>query len=54
LGLEEELDTLATAVHEGNATEIGTISETLTKIASDEQVMERARRKARMLLTQVR
>jgi hypothetical protein len=54
LGLDQELDMLVDAAHEGNATEIGTIRETLTRIASDEQVLERARRKARLLLTQVR
>jgi len=54
LGLDQELDNLAEALHEGNAAEIGTIGETLTRIASDEAVMERARRKARLLLTQAR
>lgn len=54
LGLDQELDGLVAAVHEGNATEVGTIRETLTRIADDEQVMDRARRKARLLLTQVR
>jgi len=54
LGLDEELDGLLTALHEGNAAELCTIRETLTRIASDEQVMDRARRKARLLLTQIR
>jgi len=54
LGLDQELDNLASAAHEGNAVELGAIHETLTRIASDEQVMERARRKARLLLTGVR
>jgi len=53
LGLDAELDNLTTAVHEGNAFEVGTIRETLSRIASDEQVMDRARRKAKTLLTQV-
>jgi len=52
LGIDEELDNLSTAAHEGNAAEMGTIQETLTRIASDETVMDRARRKARLLLTQ--
>jgi hypothetical protein len=52
LGLDQELDNLAEAAHEGNAAEMGTIRETLTRIASDDAVMERARRKARLLLTQ--
>jgi hypothetical protein len=54
LGLDQELDNLVTAAHEGNAVEFGAIRETLTRIASDEQVMERVRRKARLLLTGVR
>jgi hypothetical protein len=54
LGLDQELENLASAAHEGNAVELGAIRETLTRIASDEQVMERARRKARLLLTGVR
>jgi hypothetical protein len=54
LGLDEELDNLVNAAQAGNAVELGTIRETLTRVASDEQVMERARRKARLLLTQAR
>jgi hypothetical protein len=54
LGLDQELESLVTAAHEGNAVELGAIHETLTRIASNEQVMERARRKARLLLTGVR
>ena len=52
LGLDRELDLLTTAAHEGNAAEMGTIDDTLTRIASDEQILERARRKARQLLAQ--
>jgi len=52
LGLDQELENLTTAVHEGNAVEVGVIRETLTRIASDDQVMERARRKARLLLSE--
>jgi hypothetical protein len=54
LGLDAELENLTTWVREGNAQEIGTIRETLNKIASDEEVMDRARRKARLLLTQAK
>ena len=54
LGLDQELDNLVSAAHEGNAVEMGAIRETLTRIASDEQVMDRARRKARLLLTDSR
>jgi hypothetical protein len=54
LGLDHELEILSDAVKEGNAAETGVIRETLTRIASDEQVMDRARRKARLLLTDSR
>ena len=54
LGLDEELDNLTSAVQAGNAIEVGTIREILSRIALDDQVMERARRKARLLLTQAR
>lgn len=50
LGLDQELESLTNAAHDGNAMEIGVIRETLTRIASDEQVMDRARKKARQLL----
>ena len=52
LGLDWELEQLQGAIHDGEAIEVGTIRETLERIASDEQVMERARRNARLLLTQ--
>lgn len=54
LGLDHELQILSDAVKDGNAAETGAIRETLTRIASDEQVMDRARRKARLLLTDSR
>jgi hypothetical protein len=54
LGLDKEMEMLADAAHEGSAIEMGVIRETLTRIASDDQVLERARRKARLLLTQAR
>jgi hypothetical protein len=54
LGLDQELDNLESAAHGGNAVEMGVIRDTLTRIASDEQVMERARRRARQLLTEAR
>jgi len=54
LGLDKEMEMLAEAAHEGSAIEMGAIRETLTRIASDDQVLERARRKARLLLTQAR
>jgi hypothetical protein len=52
LGLDKEMESLAAAAHDGNAIEMGVIRETLTKIASDDEVLERARRKARLLLAQ--
>jgi hypothetical protein len=52
LGLDKEMESLASAAHDGNAIEIGVIRETLTKIASNDEVLERARRKARLLLAQ--
>jgi hypothetical protein len=52
LGLDQEIGSLANAAHDGNAIEIGVIREELTKIASDDQVLERVRRKARLLLAQ--
>jgi hypothetical protein len=54
LGLDKEMESLAEAAHDGNAIEMGAIRDTLTRIASDDQVLERARKKARLLLTQVR
>ncbi|HEY9125911.1 MAG TPA: hypothetical protein VIM62_02235 [Acidobacteriaceae bacterium] len=52
LGLDKEMEDLATAVHNGMAIELGIIRPTLTRIADDEQILERARRKARLLLAQ--
>jgi len=52
LGLDQELENLVSAAKEGNAAEMGTIRDTLTRIASDDQVMDRARKKARLLLAQ--
>ena len=51
LGLDREVESLATAVHDGNAAEVGTIRETLTRIAEDPMVLERVRKKARALLS---
>jgi len=54
LGLDEELESLTAWAHDGTAQEMGAIRETLTRIATDEEVMDRARKKARLLLTQAR
>jgi hypothetical protein len=53
LGLDEEMSNLSTAVQEGNAIELGVIRETLMRIANDDQVLDRARRRARKLLVEV-
>jgi len=50
LGLDWELQSLADAIHGGNALELETIHETLARIADDEMVLDRARKKARVLL----
>jgi hypothetical protein len=52
LGMDQEMDSLVGAVHDGNAVEVGAIRETLERIANDEQILERVRRKARLLLAQ--
>jgi len=52
LGIDREMENLATSAHDHSSIELGTIRETLTTIATDEQVLERARRKARLLLEQ--
>jgi hypothetical protein len=52
LGVDHEMESLATSAHDGNAIEIGAIRETLDRIAADTEVLERARRKARLLLAQ--
>jgi len=52
LGLDREMLNLETAAHDGNAIEVGAIRETLERIAADPEVLERARRKARLLLAQ--
>jgi hypothetical protein len=54
LGVDKEMEDLAAAAHDGNALEMGAIRPTLERIAADEQILERARRRARLLLTQAR
>lgn len=53
LGIDQEMENLVSASKDGEAREVGAIRETLTKIAENDQVMERARKKARVLLTQI-
>lgn len=50
LGLDQEIQTYAEMLTDGRAAEVGTIREELERIADDEAVMERVRRKARDLL----
>jgi hypothetical protein len=50
LGLDQEMTDLCTAVQDGNAIELVVIRETLLRIANDDQVLDRARRRARKLL----
>jgi hypothetical protein len=52
LGLDLAMENLVDAVHDGNAREAGAIRETLERIANDDQVLDRARRRARTLLAQ--
>jgi hypothetical protein len=54
LGLDAALDNLVSAQHDGIAQEMEGIREILEKIAGDEEVLERARRRARLLLAQSR
>jgi hypothetical protein len=50
LTLDAELETLATMVKEGQATEVENIAPILQTIVADENVMTRARRRAQVLL----
>ncbi len=51
LGLDQELEFLAESLHTGNAADPGVIRDILTRIANDDQVMDRARKRARALLS---
>jgi hypothetical protein len=53
LGLDKELEDLQEAFKEGNAATAEAIRDVLTRIADDDEVMDRARKRARMLLAQV-
>jgi hypothetical protein len=50
LGLDAELEDLETRVHNGQALELGNIAPVLTAIVEDASVLERAQRRARLLL----
>jgi len=50
LGLDAEMEILETAAKDGRARQLGAIRATLTRLANDEALMERVRRRARALL----
>jgi len=50
LGMDKEMEDLVSAAHDGNAQELCVIRVTLQRIIDDEEVLERVRRKARLLL----
>ena len=50
LGLDAELEALAGMVKNGQAAELGNIAATLAAIVQDQSVLERAQRRARLLL----
>ena len=52
LGMDREMSALYEGSQNGSALEVGVIQETLERIVSDEQVLERVRRKARLLLVE--
>lgn len=50
LGLDKEMEYLVGAVHDGRAQQIGMIRELLQHLADDDNVLDRVRKRARMLL----
>jgi hypothetical protein len=52
LGLDAEMEFLTEAAGDGRAQQIGTIREILERLAQDDAVLERVRKRARMLLAQ--
>ncbi|HUB50737.1 MAG TPA: hypothetical protein VL986_01135 [Terracidiphilus sp.] len=52
LGLDKEMEYLVDAAGSGRAKEFGAIREILVRLADDDQVLERVRKRARMLLAQ--
>ncbi|MFC5864008.1 hypothetical protein ACFPT7_17010 [Acidicapsa dinghuensis] len=54
LGLDQELESFADALHNGNAADPEVIRDTLMRIADDDQVMDRARKRAHALLAEPR
>ncbi len=53
LGVDKETEDLAAEAKSGSALELGVIRDVLTRIAGDDQILERARRRARLLLGQI-
>jgi len=52
LGLDKEMEYLVEAAQEGRAQQLCAIRDILTRLAGDDAVMERVRKRARMLLVQ--
>jgi hypothetical protein len=52
LGLDKEMEFLVDAANNGRAQQICAIRDILARLAEDDEVMERVRKRARMLLTQ--
>jgi hypothetical protein len=50
LGLDKETEVLSESVADGRANQVGSIREVLERLAADESVLERVRRRARALL----
>jgi hypothetical protein len=50
LGLDSEMEYLSEAAKDGRAQQIGTIREILARLAGEPSVMERVRKRARMML----
>ncbi|MGD0913047.1 MAG: hypothetical protein ABR928_14205, partial [Terracidiphilus sp.] len=50
LGLDKEMEFLVDAAGSGRAQQIGTIREILDRLAEDDDVLERVRKRARLLL----
>ena len=51
LGLDKEMEYIAEAAKDGRLRQIGTISDILERLADDDEVLERVRRRAKLLLT---
>ena len=52
LGLDKETEYLVDAAQNGRAQQLGAISDILTRLAADDTVMERVRKRARLLLAE--